>query len=136
MSDLAVVTGLFLAAYQVGSAIGNTISAAIWTQVLPGELEGRLGNATLAASAYGNPFTFVASYPMSTPERQHVVAAYQHTQKLLCIAGICLCVPLIAFAFVLRDPVLGKEQSLPDAEERNGVKGNVEGRGKSEEIAV
>jgi SIT family siderophore-iron:H+ symporter-like MFS transporter len=38
-------------------------------------------------------------------------------QRLLCIAGICLAVLLVAFSLVIRDPKLGKEQSLEDAEE-------------------
>ncbi|KAJ9665892.1 ferrioxamine B transporter [Coniosporium apollinis] len=118
---VAVITGLYLASYQIGSALGNTISGAIWTQILPGELETRLapfGNTTAATAAYGNPFGYIVEWPVGTPERQAVVDAYRHTQRLLCITGICLCVPLIAFALVLRNPKLGKEQSLPDAEKR------------------
>lgn len=119
---VAVITGLYLACYSVGAAFGNTISGAIWTQVLPSQLEANLGgNATLAMAAYGSPFGFVANYTMETPERQGVVEAYRHTQRLLCITGICLCVPLIAFACVIRDPKLGKEQSLPDAEKVGGA---------------
>lgn len=53
---------------------------------------------------------------MGTPERQAVVQAYQETQRLLCITGICLCVPLLLCALVTRNPLLGKEQSLEDAE--------------------
>jgi len=48
-SDVAVITSLYLASYSVGSALGNTISGAIWTQVLPGKLLAELGNATLVA---------------------------------------------------------------------------------------
>jgi MFS transporter, SIT family, siderophore-iron:H+ symporter len=117
---LAVITGLYLATYNVGSAFGNTVSGAIWTQVLPGELERQLsgfGNATLASTAYGNPFGAIAEYPIGTPERTGIIAAYQHTQRLLCVTGICLCVPLIAFSLCLRNPKLGDEQSNPDAED-------------------
>ncbi|KAJ9655077.1 ferrioxamine B transporter [Coniosporium apollinis] len=116
---VAVVTGLYLASYLIGSALGNCISGAIWTQVLPGELESRLapfGNATATTAVYGNPFGYVAEWAMDTPERQAVVQAYRHTQRLLCVTDICLCMPLICFALVLRNPKLGKEQSLPDAE--------------------
>lgn len=68
-TDLAVITGIYLATYNVGSALGNTISGAIWTQVLPGELENRLGNATLAAEVYANPFAFTQVNPVGTPDR-------------------------------------------------------------------
>jgi MFS transporter, SIT family, siderophore-iron:H+ symporter len=132
---LAVITGLYLSCYSIGSALGNTVSGAIWTQVLPQRLAAnlaRFGNATLAPAAYADPFTFAAAYPVGTPQRDGVVEAYQHTQRLLCITGICLCVPLIVFSCLLRDPRLGDEQSRPEAEggggdgDRNG-QSNVEG---------
>ncbi|KAK4046873.1 ferrioxamine B transporter [Microbotryomycetes sp. JL201] len=117
---LAIITSLYLAAYNIGSALGNTISGAIWTQVLPGQLQQKLSavstNATLVSYAYGSPFFFIVDYPWESPERQAVVLAYQHTQKLLCITGICLSVPLLVFTLIVRNPLLGKEQSLPDAE--------------------
>ncbi|KAM0792668.1 hypothetical protein ACM66B_002448 [Microbotryomycetes sp. NB124-2] len=117
---LAIITSLYLAAYNIGSALGNTISGAIWTQVLPGQLQEKLSavstNATLVSYAYGSPFYFIVDYPWESPERQAVVLAYQHTQKLLCITGLCLSVPLFVFTLLVRNPKLGKEQSLPDAE--------------------
>jgi MFS transporter, SIT family, siderophore-iron:H+ symporter len=116
---VAVITGLYLACYSIGSALGNTVSGAIWTQVLPQRLEAnlaRFGNATLATAVYGDPFTFTASYPVGTEQRAEVIDAYQHAQRLLCITGMCLCVPLIVFSCLLRDPKLGNEQSLPEAE--------------------
>jgi hypothetical protein len=42
--------------------------------------------------------------------------AYQQTQRLFCITGICLSIPLIAFGLCTRNPKLGKEQSLANAE--------------------
>lgn len=118
---VAVITGLYLATYNIGSAFGGCVSGAIWTQVLPSTLEDRLapfGNATLAASTYGNPFGVIAEYPVGTPVRAAIIDAYQHAQRLLCITGISLCVLLITFSLLLRNPRLGDEQSLPDAEEK------------------
>ncbi|RAL06700.1 putative siderochrome-iron transporter Sit1 [Aspergillus homomorphus CBS 101889] len=114
---LAVVTGLFMACYNVGSAVGGTISGAIWTQVLPKQLETRLGNATLAAEIYADPFTFSQLHPIGTADRDAVVDAYKHAQMLLCITGLCLTVPLVAFALCTRNTVLTREQSLENAEE-------------------
>lgn len=118
---VAVITGLYLATYNIGSAFGNTVSGAIWTQVLPSTLEDRLapfGNSTLAAATYANPFAVAAVFPVGTPERDAIIDSYQHAQRLLTITGICLCVPLIFFASVLRNPKLTDTQSLPEAEER------------------
>lgn len=112
---LAVVTGLYLSMYNIGSALGGTISGIIYTQTLPGQLAARLPSA-LATTAYATPYTFIATYPVGTPQRTAVIQAYQYTQKLLCITGICLVVPLVVFALFLRDNRLTDEQSLPDAE--------------------
>ncbi|TDZ34343.1 Siderophore iron transporter 1 [Colletotrichum trifolii] len=112
---LAIMTGLYLATYNIGSAFGNTISGAIWTQVLPNTLSEKLapfGNDTLATLTYESPFDAVALYPVGTPERAAIIDAYQHVQRLLTITGICLTVPLIAFAFLLKDPKLNNEQTL------------------------
>lgn len=109
---LAVVTGIYLACYNVGSALGNTISASIWNQIMPAELVKQLGNETLATEAYSTPFIFADANPVGTPDRDGVIVAYQKVQRLLCITGICLTVPLIAFALCIRNPTLTKEQSL------------------------
>ena len=135
---LAIMTGLYLAIYQVGSAFGYTVSGAMWTQVLPGELERRLAfqpNATLAAAAYGDPFTIALAYPVGTEIRDGLVASYMHVQKLLCITGLCLCVPLLVFALCIRNPRLTEAQTLAkeegmessdDEEVRNGAVGVVD----------
>ncbi|KAF1912070.1 siderochrome-iron transporter-like protein Sit1 [Ampelomyces quisqualis] len=114
---VAIVTGIYLATYNIGSALGNTVSGAMWQLIIPGELFRQTGNATLAAAVYADPFTFATKNPVGTPDRDAVIAAYRHVQRLLCIAGICLSVLLIAFALVIRNPELGKEQSLEHAEE-------------------
>jgi MFS transporter, SIT family, siderophore-iron:H+ symporter len=116
---LAVMTGLYLALYNVGSALGNAVSGAVWTQTLPGRLEEKLRgiNSTLAASAYQDPFTAAISYPVGTPERAAIVEAYRDTQKLLTIIGACLCVGLIGFALCLRNVRLNDEQTLAEEEE-------------------
>lgn len=121
MIDVAIVTGIYLATYNIGSALGNTVSGAMWQQIIPIELVRRTGDASLAATVYGDPFTFATSYPVGTVERTAVIEAYRHVQRLLCIAGICLAVLLVAFSLVIRDPKLGKEQSLEDAEESADV---------------
>lgn len=117
---VAIVTGLYLATYSIGSALGYALSGAIWTQKLYPTLEANLAfqsNATLATAVYGSPFEVVPLYPVGTPIRTAIVESYQHVQRTLCIVGICLCVPLIVFALLLRNPKLSNEQSQPDAEE-------------------
>ncbi|CAI6037291.1 hypothetical protein V2G26_021272 [Clonostachys chloroleuca] len=110
--NLAVMTGIYLATYNIGSALGNAVSGAIYTQVLPGYLSEQLTNQTLAVEVYGYPAGIAPLYAMDTPERQGMVHAFGQTQRLLCITGIALCTLLIGFAFALRNPVLTDAQTL------------------------
>ncbi|KAJ6440299.1 siderochrome-iron transporter (Sit1) [Purpureocillium lavendulum] len=116
---LAVITGVYFACFNVGGAIGNAISGAIWTQLLPGRLQADLasfGNDTLPGLVYDAPFTAIEEYPWGSPERDGIVVAYRHTQRILCITGICIASLVCLFALSLRDPRLTDEQSLPNAE--------------------
>ncbi|CAK7262596.1 ferrioxamine B transporter [Sporothrix epigloea] len=112
--NLAVMTGLYLATYNIGSAFGNTVSGALWTQVLPSTLEANLNgfNSTLAAAVYANPLALADEYPVGTPERAAIIDSYKHVQRVLTITGIALCVPLIGLAMALRNPKLNNEQTL------------------------
>ncbi|EMT68006.1 Siderophore iron transporter 1 [Fusarium odoratissimum] len=116
---LAVMTGLYLALYQVGSAFGNAVSGAIWTQVLPVRLAqsfSSFGNETLAVYAYSQPLSAILDFPVGSDERDAMIDAYKHVQRLLTITGICLCVPLIAFSLCLRNPKLTDQQNLVEDE--------------------
>ncbi|CAL9727721.1 siderophore iron transporter Arn1p [Monosporozyma unispora] len=117
---LAVITALYLATYNIGSALGGAISGAIWTQVLPREISKRLKNETLSADAYGSPFTFIYQYPWGSPERVSVTQAYKHVQKILCIVGLCFCVPLLLCTFMLRNYRLADSVTLDEDEKEHG----------------
>lgn len=112
--NLAVMTGIYLSLYNIGSALGGAVSGAIWTQILPSQLSSNLDgiDPDLAQLAYANPFDVVAEYPIGTPERDGIIEAYKHAQRILTITGICLCVPLIAFSLVIRNPKLNDKQNL------------------------
>ncbi|KAF4987461.1 hypothetical protein FGRMN_10364 [Fusarium graminum] len=116
---LAVMTGLYLALYQVGSAFGNAVSGAIWTQVLPVRLAqsfSSFGNETLAVYTYSQPLSAILDFPVGSVERDAMIDAYKHVQRLLTITGICLCIPLIAFSLCLRNPKLTDQQNLVENE--------------------
>lgn len=114
---LAVITALYLATYNIGSALGGAVSGAIWTQVLPREISKRLNNETLSADAYGSPFTFIYEYPWGSPERVSVTQAYKYVQKILCIVGLCFCVPLLFCTFMLRNYRLADSVTLDENEQ-------------------
>lgn len=90
----------------------GAISGAIWTNTLPAKLSLYLTNQTLATETYASPFTVVPLYPIGTPERDGIVRAYNDVQRLLCITGVCLCVPLLLAALVMRNVKMEDVQSL------------------------
>jgi SIT family siderophore-iron:H+ symporter-like MFS transporter len=112
----AVVTGLYLSTYNVGSAAGNTVSGIIFNQVLPRELKKRLSPAE-AQQWYDDPLGLLPTNPIGTPGRNATVEAYKHVQRLLCIAGAGVCIFLIGFAFCIRNPALPNSQSIALAEQ-------------------
>lgn len=124
--NVAVMTGIYLATYNIGSALGNAISGALWTQLLPQELDRRLAsvNATLLEEAYGMPLSVITQYPIGTPERDAMVSSYQYIQKMLTITGICLCIPLILFSLSIRNPKLNGEQTLAKDDDTSDVESN------------
>ncbi|ETW83548.1 major facilitator superfamily [Heterobasidion irregulare TC 32-1] len=115
---LGIGGGLFAYPTQasIQAATKHEHMATITALYLASQLTERLGNATLAASVYGSPLTIAVLYDFGTPERSAIVDAYKHTQKLLCITGIALCIPMFIFALLLRDPRMTDEQSNPNAE--------------------
>lgn len=74
------------------------------------------GNTTLANEIYSSPYTWIITNPVGTTDRDAVDHAYQRVQRILCIVGICLCVPLIVFSLLLKNPRLTNDQSLKTAE--------------------
>ena len=125
--DMAVITALYLSFYNIGSALGSSVSGAIWTNILPRELRKRITDPTTYALAYGSPFTFIITYVWGTPEREAVVKSYQYVQKLLCVVGICFCATLIASALFLRDHRLGDSVALEDEDEKFSINSDAEG---------
>lgn len=117
---VAIITGLYLSFFNVGSAFGNCLSGAIWTQTLYPVLEANLAfqpNATLAQAVYDSPFAVVPDYPVGEPIRDAIIESYSYVQRLLCITACCLCVPMIGFSLALRNPKLSEDQVQEEAEE-------------------
>lgn len=113
---MAMMTSLYSACEQIGNAIGSSVAGAIWTQTLPDQIRERMNNSTLAAQAYGSPFTFIAAYPEGTPERTALRQSYEYVQMLLCATGTGLCAVLIVAALAVRNPRLESRQQMSNAE--------------------
>ncbi|RSL92348.1 hypothetical protein CEP52_013865 [Fusarium oligoseptatum] len=114
--DIAVITSIMLTMNNVGVALGNAVSGAIWTQTLYDRLQRDLApNSQLAQQVYAAPLYVVPEYPVGTPERTAIIESYRYIQRLLTIAGMCLVIPMLAFALCLRNTRLPKPKSLSNS---------------------
>lgn len=136
---MAVMLALYLALYNIGSAVGNSVSGAIWTQLMEKNIASEMAklgvDTSLANMAYGSPFSFILTHTWGTPARRAVVLAYATVQRKLCIVAICLCVPLLAAALILRNHKLASVQSL-DAIESKAVDGEHGQRPENKDVIV
>jgi SIT family siderophore-iron:H+ symporter-like MFS transporter len=110
---VAVVTGLYLSMYNIGSAVGNAVSGVVISQVVPKQLRAHGLDDAAANKWYRAPLDFNTAFPPGTLERNAAIEAYKYFQRIVCIIGACGCLALIAFAFCIRNPRLPDTQSLP-----------------------
>lgn len=92
----------------VGSAIGSSVSGAIWTAKFPEYLQ-RYVPAESWEEIYGS-LDVQLSYEYGSPIRNGIAQAYEDTQTLMLTAGVCfMIIPLVAM-FVVRDLKLDSKQ--------------------------
>ncbi|KAF9691958.1 hypothetical protein EKO04_009922 [Ascochyta lentis] len=102
--QIAVVNALWGLFGGFGSSIGYSISGAMWNGITPGELYRRLpeGSKDQSAAIFGN-LTMQLSFADGTPERDAIVGAYAHTQRLMVIAGAAFVPLCIASIFIWKN---------------------------------
>lgn len=119
---MAPVTSIFATSYTIGIAFAKSISGAIWTQEMLGEITTRMINLnvdpSLAMIAYGSPYDFIVEYQWGSPERIAVSTAYAAIQRKLSIVGLCLCVPILVFILLLRNHKLVDSQNMDDEKQK------------------
>jgi predicted MFS family arabinose efflux permease len=99
---------------SVGSAIGSTVSAAIWTGTFRQALQKHLPKDAPVDRIYGSLLTQLG-YEVGTPSRAGISQAYSDSQQYMLIASTCLLFGGIGCVAVWRNIILEKKQ----------VKGNV-----------
>ncbi|WVQ94291.1 hypothetical protein IAU59_001370 [Kwoniella sp. CBS 9459] len=76
---------------NVGGAVGNSISGAIWTHVMPQALAKYLPEESLPLlDDIYESLDIQLSYPMGDPTRVAIIAAYGVGQKRMLIVGTCI----------------------------------------------
>ncbi|KAI1815261.1 MFS general substrate transporter [Poronia punctata] len=112
-ADLASILAILSLASYVGSALGSSLSGAIWNHTLPGalaELLPELGPGELAHIA--SNLKEQLSYPMGSPTRTAIVAAYAKSQARMCIVGSIVSLLEIAAVILWKDSKLSKSRQV------------------------
>ncbi|RAR01789.1 MFS general substrate transporter [Stemphylium lycopersici] len=86
---LAVIIAVLNLFCSVGSAVGSTVSAAIWTATFYENLVKHLPEGVDARDIYAS-LPNQLSYAWGSPERQGIARAYGDSQKLMLITSICM----------------------------------------------
>ena len=119
--DMAAATAIFLAIVEIGGAVGQAVSGAVWTANLPKKLALYLPPTAQAnATQIFGDFTVAAGYLLGSPERIAINRSYQETMNILLIISGCLCAPLLPLSLLMRN------YWLHDMDQK--VKGNVIGQ--------
>ncbi|KAH1600288.1 hypothetical protein KXW27_003679 [Aspergillus fumigatus] len=96
----------------MGSAVGSSISGAIWTHTLPGALQRLLPDSVKADwQTIYDSLEEQLSYERGTLIRQAIALAYASTQSKMLIAGTAIMALSLVWMFVIRDIKLTKTQT-------------------------
>ncbi|KAI1760366.1 putative siderophore iron transporter mirB [Hypoxylon sp. FL1150] len=103
-AELASVMALLGLAYYIGSAVGNSLSGAIWNTTLPAVLAKQLpqfppGELALLASDLKRQL----SYPVGSAVRTAIISAYGEAQYRMCVTGVLVSLFEILAVCIWRD---------------------------------
>lgn len=99
---VAVVIAILDMFSSIGSSIGSTVSAAIWTGTFPVKLQQFTPEGTDIKAIYSD-IQVQKSYPVGTPTRDGINLAYSESQRYMLITSVCLLVGALASAAMWRD---------------------------------
>lgn len=119
--EVGAATALFLTLLEIGGAVGNAISGAIWTSNVPQKLAMYLPSETQdqAKAIYGNVSLAATGWPMDSPTRVAINQAYQETMTKILTVAVIVALPCIVLSFFMEDYKLDEIDQ--------GVKGMVVG---------
>ncbi|KAJ3566346.1 hypothetical protein NPX13_g7166 [Xylaria arbuscula] len=112
-SELASTMAVVSLASYLGSAMGSSLSGAIWNSTLPSALAKLLPNMTpLELASIGSDLKKQLSYPMGTPIRTAIIEAYGQSQRRMCIVGTVISLLEIGAVMIWRDKRLSKSKQV------------------------
>lgn len=102
--EIAVVLSVYSLFGSIGSALGNAVAGAIWTNILPGELLKALPSdkQDLMPEIYGS-LSVQQEWPMGDPIRDSIIEAYGVVQHRMVIAGSVVVPVFVICVFILKN---------------------------------
>ena len=108
---IAVIIAILDLFSGVGSALGSTVSAAIWTGTFNKALEKHLPADVDILSIYGSIYSQLA-YREGTEIRRGIALAYGDSQRYMLITSVCLLAGGLVCAFMWRDIKLSEKKQV------------------------
>ncbi|KAJ5589040.1 hypothetical protein N7537_011718 [Penicillium hordei] len=99
---IAVILAMLNLFGSIGSAIGSTVSAAIWTSEFPKALTKYVPAEVTVATVYSD-ITAQLSYEWGSPARNAIAHAYGDAQRYMLITSVCMLVVAWGCAAMWRD---------------------------------
>lgn len=99
---IAVILAMLNLFGSIGSAIGSTVSAAIWTSEFPKALAKYVPTEVSVAKVYSD-ITAQLSYEWGSPARNAIAHAYGDAQRYMLITSVCMLVVAWGCAGMWRD---------------------------------
>ncbi|KAI0099625.1 MFS general substrate transporter [Nemania sp. FL0031] len=112
-AELASAIAILSLATYIGSAMGSSLSGAIWNSTLPGALAELLPELSPAQLNHiASDLKKQLSYPMGSPTRTAIIAAYAKSQARMCIVGTLVSLLEIGAVLVWRDIRLSQSKQV------------------------
>lgn len=103
--QVAAVTAVFLTVLEIGGAVGNAVSGAIWSSYIPKQLTLYLpvDRQDQVALIYDSVTYASEHFAQGTVERNAINHAYQDTMSVLLVIAICMAVPCIFLSLCMEN---------------------------------
>ncbi|KAG2216569.1 hypothetical protein INT45_001384 [Circinella minor] len=131
--DLAIATALYQVGTTLAYSIGSAIAGAIWNTLLPQEMARLVPGEIDIASALGD-LTYIAALPQD--QWEGVIASYGNVLRIFCIIGLCLCVPALIFALLMKPFGLEEDQRDVLSEETVYIGDNTDNNSKHQREVI
>lgn len=110
--EYAAMLALLSTFGNLGGAVGNSVSGAIWTNILPSKLQEYLPSETKEIwSEIYESLDAQLSYPLGSPTRIAIQNAYAYTQRIMLIAATGIMCLSIVWVLMMRNLKVPKQET-------------------------